>query len=168
MTESLGHMNTPATLTSMQLNEFITDNCIEAEILRMGGCTTTVEDAARELGVETDRIIKSLVFMAGDEPVLVINNGLARVDRKKLGGILGLGRKPVKFAAAAQALKITGFAVGAMPPFGHRRKLRTLVDAGLADMDTVYGGGGDLNAMLRLTSAELLRVTGAEVVPISE
>jgi prolyl-tRNA editing enzyme YbaK/EbsC (Cys-tRNA(Pro) deacylase) len=55
-----------------------------------------------------------------------------------------------------------------MPPFGHRRKLRTLVDPAVASMDTVYGGGGDIDAMMRITSAELVRVTAAEVMDLSE
>ena len=156
------------TLTSNQLNEFILKNKISAEILPMDGHTPTVEDAARELGVETDQIIKSLVFMANGDPVLVINNGLARVDRKKLAGILGVGRKKVKFADADRVVDITGFVVGSMPPFGHRQKLRTLVDAAVPALDVVYGGGGDIDAMMRLTPAELLRATAAEVVEISE
>jgi Cys-tRNA(Pro) deacylase len=161
-------MNTSTPLTSSQLNEFIIENHVEAEILHMNGHTPTVGDAARELGVETGQIIKSLVFMANGEPVLVINNGLAKVDRKKVANILGVGRKKVKFADVDHALGITGFIVGAMPPFGHRQKMRTLVDTAVSDLDTIYGGGGDLNAMMRLTPAELVRVTGAEVVEVSE
>ncbi|NJN95418.1 MAG: YbaK/EbsC family protein [Anaerolineales bacterium] len=74
----------------------------------------------------------------------------------------------MKFAGVEQALEITGYIVGSMPPFGHRRKLRTLVDPAIAEFEIIYGGGGDIDAMMRLTSAELLRVTAGEVVGISE
>jgi prolyl-tRNA editing enzyme YbaK/EbsC (Cys-tRNA(Pro) deacylase) len=90
------------------------------------------------------------------------------VDRKKLAGILGVGRKKVKFASADQALEITGFVVGSMPPFGHLQKLPTLVDPAVAELDTIYGGGGNIDAMMRLSPGELLRVTGAEVCLLSE
>ena len=154
--------------SSKELQHFIETNHIEATILPMEGHTPTVSDAARELGVETEQIIKSLVFIAGGSPLLVINNGLARVDRKKLAQLVGVGRKKVKFAAAEQALEITGFVVGSMPPFGHRQKLRTLVDPAVMALDTIYGGGGNIDAMMRLTPRELIRVTGADVQAISE
>lgn len=155
-------------LTSGDLQRFIESSGIQATILPMAGHTPTVSDAARELGVETDRIIKSLVFLADGRPLLVVNNGLSRVDRRKLATLLGVGRKKVKFATADEALAVTGFVVGSMPPFGHRQRLRTIVDPAVAALDTLYGGGGDIDAMMRLTSRELVRVTGAEVHPLSE
>lgn len=158
----------PESLTSEDLQQFIESNHVHATILPMNGHTPTVGDAARELGVETDQIIKSLVFMTGDSPLLVINNGLSRVDRKKLAVLLEVGRKKVKFATAEQALAITGFVVGSMPPFGHRQRLRTLVDPAVMALDTIYGGGGNIDAMMRLTPGELIKVTGAEVHLLSE
>jgi len=154
--------------SSEDLQHFIETNHIDATILPMNGHTPTVSDAARELGVETDQIIKSLVFVAGDNPLLVINNGLVRVDRKKLAVLVGVGRKKVKFATAEQALEMTGYVVGSMPPFGHRQRLRTLVDPAVMALDTIYGGGGNIDAMMRLTPRELIKVTGAEVQAISE
>ena len=155
-------------LTSEDLQHFIETHHIEATILPMDGHTPTVSDAARALGVQTDQIIKSLVFMAAGNPLLVISNGLSRVDGKKLAAYLDVGRKKVKFAAAEQALEITGFIVGSMPPFGHHQRLRTLVDLAVMDWDAIYGGGGNIDAMMRLTPAELIRVTEAEIHAISE
>lgn len=155
-------------MNSADLSNFIETKCIDAEILIMDGHTPTVEDAARELEVSPDQIIKSLVFEVRGTPILVINNGLARIDRKKLADLLEIGRKWVRFASPEQAFEVTGFVVGSMPPFGHLTRLRTLVDSAVLDQDVVYGGGGGLNAMMRLTPSELLRVTGAEVVPVSE
>ncbi|HSO20602.1 MAG TPA: YbaK/EbsC family protein [Desulfosarcina sp.] len=155
-------------LTSDDLQRFIERNRIEATILPMAGHTPTVSDAARELGVDTERIIKSLVFLNDGAPLLVVTNGLARVDRRRLAAYLDVGRKKVKFASAEQASALTGYVVGSMPPFGNRQRLRTLVDPAVTGLDTIYGGGGDINAMMRLTSEELIRVTGAEIQAISE
>lgn len=154
-------------MTSADLQRFIDLHRIQATILRMETHTTTVSDAARALAVATDQIIKSLVFMVQDQPLLVINNGMARVDRRKLAAILDVGRKRVKFASAEQALAITGYVVGSMPPFGHKQKLRTLADPAIAKLDEIFGGGGDLDAMMKLPPSELLEVTGAEVVQVS-
>jgi len=155
-------------MNSTDLKNFIDKEDITAEILTLDGHTPTVEDAARELAVAPEQIIKSLVFRIRDEPILVINNGLARVDRRKLARHLAVGRKWARFASPEQALEITGFVVGSMPPFGHLTRLRTLVDSAVSDQAVIFGGGGDLNAMMRLTPAELIRVTGAELVSLSE
>lgn len=154
--------------TSADLQRFIETHQIDATILPMAEHTPTVPDAARALAVEPEQIIKSLVFLVKDEVLLVINNGLAKVDQRKIAERLGVGRKQVKFASAEQALEITGYIVGSMPPFGHRRQLRTLVDPAITKLETIFGGGGDIDAMLRLTVTELLRVTEAEIVQISE
>lgn len=150
------------------LQMFIDDHRVQATIIPLNEHTLTVGDAARALGVETDRIIKSLVFHVHGKPLLVINNGLARVDRRKLAAHLGVGRKKVKFASPDTAFALTGFVVGSMPPFGHKQKLPTLVDTAITQMDIIYGGGGDVDAMMRLTPHELLKVSQAEVVPFSE
>lgn len=155
-------------LSSKTLQTLIDKHRLAAVILPMDAHTATVGDAANALGVDAALIIKSLVFMAGDQPILVINNGPARVDRKKLAAYLGVNRKRVKFASIEQALETTGYVVGSMPPFGHRQTLRTVVDTATAELDTVYGGGGSIDAMMRLSSSELLRETHAEVVDISE
>ena len=168
MSEINSVVDPDASMGSEQLQIFIDAHRIEAVILPMGGHTSTVSEAALALAVETDQIIKSLVFRTQTEPLLVINNGLARVDRRKLAAGLGVGRKRVKFASPEQALALTGFVVGSMPPFGHRQKLRTLIDPAVLDLDLIFGGGGDIDAMMRLTPAELVRVTGAEVIALSE
>lgn len=154
----------PSSLDRDALQQFIDRHRIDAAILDLNQHTATVADAARALDVETDQIIKSLVFCHNDDALLVIASGLARVDRKKLAAHLGVGRKKVKFAAPEQVLRITGYGVGTMPPFGHRTRLRTLIDTDVTGLGTVFGGGGSLNAMMRLTPDELLRVTHAEII----
>ncbi len=155
-------------LTSADLQQFIDQHQIEATILPMDEHTPTVPDAARALGVEPEQIIKSLVFLVKGEPLLVINNGVNKVDRRKVAARLGVGRKQIKLARTEQALAITGYVVGSMPPFGHRQKLRTFVDPAITDLAVIFGGGGEIDAMLRLSPAELLRVTGAEALVVSE
>ena len=152
--------------TNLQI--FIDDHHIQATILPLSEHTLTVGDAARALAVGTDQIIKSLIFHIDGDPLLVINNGLARVDRRKLADYLGVGRKKVKFASPDKAFALTGFVVGSMPPFGHKQKLRTLVDTAVTQLDIIYGGGGDIDAMMRLTSEELLKVSQAEMTNFSE
>ena len=155
-------------LTSADLQRFIAEHHIQATILPLAEHTLTVPDAARALQVEPEQIIKTLVFLVKEQPFLVINNGTAKVDQRKVADRLGVGRKQVKFAGADQALAITGYVVGSMPPFGHRQKLTTFIDPAITALPVIFGGGGDTNAMLRLSPAELLRVTQAELLAVSE
>jgi prolyl-tRNA editing enzyme YbaK/EbsC (Cys-tRNA(Pro) deacylase) len=65
-----------------------------------------------------------------------------------------------------------GYAAGGVPPFGHRTALPVLIDAGILNLRTryggiIYGGGGDDRTMMKLTVDELLRVTGGEVIGLN-
>lgn len=155
-------------MDSSDLQHFIDENEIEATIMPLGKHTLTVGDAARALAVETNQIIKTLVFHVEGEPLLVINNGLARADRRKLAAYLKVSRKRVKFAAPDQAFALTGYVVGSMPPFGHKQKLRTLIDPAVTRQEMIYGGGGEIDAMLRLTPDELLAATRGEITELSD
>ncbi len=154
-------------LTSQDLQQFIDENQITAEILPMEEDTPTVPDAARALGVGEDQIIKSLVFLVDGQPALVIANGTHKVENRLVARHYGVGRKRAKMARPEQALEITGYIVGAMPPFGHRTRLRTIVDPDVVTQQVIFGGGGEINAMLRMMAEELVHATGAEIVRVT-
>ena len=65
-------------------------------------------------------------------------------------------------------LDITGYEVGAVPPFGHKMKLRTVVATAVYDQQIVYGGGGEVQALMKLTTDELKRVVGMETATIKD
>lgn len=155
-------------MNSSHLTSFISDNGIEADILHLSSPTLTVAAAADALGVEPEQIVKSVLFLADGRPALVVASGLARIHRKRLADTLGMSRRRVKMADSEQVQAITGYEVGAVPPFGHLRPLPTLLDEGVLAQETVYGGGGEPNALMRVASEELQRVTGARVVSLAE
>lgn len=156
------------TLDSSTLSQFVLAQGIQAEILRLTADTPTVAAAAAVMGVAPEQIIKSVLFLADGAPVLVVNNGLARIAWKRLADYLGVSRRRLKTAVADQVLAITGYPVGAVPPFGHLAPLRTVVDTAVYDQSIVYGGGGEIHALMRLTTAELRRVVGHEAAALSE
>jgi prolyl-tRNA editing enzyme YbaK/EbsC (Cys-tRNA(Pro) deacylase) len=65
-------------------------------------------------------------------------------------------------------MAITGYPVGAVPPFGHPHPLQTLIYAGVLDQAVVYGGGGETDALMRLRSKELQHATRGRIVSVSE
>jgi prolyl-tRNA editing enzyme YbaK/EbsC (Cys-tRNA(Pro) deacylase) len=153
-------------MNSADLVAFIATHNVTAEIIRTVAHTPTVEAAAQALGVHPDQIIKSILCLADGAPALVVACGTARIDLKRVADSLGLARKRVKMADALTVFEISGFEVGAMPPFGHKLELRTLIDARVFAQAEVYGGGGDINAMMRIAPVEILRVTGGEQVDV--
>ncbi len=127
--------------------------------------TRTAEDAAAALNVHVGQIVKSLVFVRGDEPVLVLVSGANRASLDRLKAELGA---EVTRADAETVRRVTGYAIGGVPPVGHVRPLRTLVDADLLQYDTVYAASGTPNTIFPIDPQSLLRATGGKVVDIRE
>jgi len=101
--------------------------------------TRTASEAAAALGVSVAAIVKSLVFMAGEAPVLVLVAGHHRVDLAQLSQVLG---QQVRRARGEEVKRATGFSPGVVPPCGHAQHLRTLCDAALLEMSKVWAAGG--------------------------
>lgn len=155
-------------MDSADLAQYIGENNIKAEIVHLQVETLTVAAAAEAVQVAPDQIIKSVLFLADEKPVLVVANGLSRIHYKRLADELGLSRRRVKMARADQVLAITGYEVGAVPPFGHLQKLPALIDCTVLEVTAVYGGGGEGNALMHLTTEELQRVLQGKVVDIAD
>ncbi len=140
---------------------YITARGIAAELIPMAVETPTVPAAAAALGVEVGQIIKSLLFLVREAPVLVIASGDSAVDRRPIAERFGVGKKQVKLADPDTVLRLTGYLAGGVPPFGHRTMLPVLLDRRVLAWPIVYGGGGDDHTLLRITPQELARATGA-------
>jgi prolyl-tRNA editing enzyme YbaK/EbsC (Cys-tRNA(Pro) deacylase) len=146
---------------------FIAERGIAAEVAPMTMETPTVAAAARALGVDANQIIKTVLFLVKEEPVLVIACGEETVDRRPVADEYGVGKKQVKLADRETVLQVTGYAAGGVPPFGHLAPLPTLIDGRIRDMAVVYGGGGDDRTLLRVTPDELARATAGKWIALS-
>lgn len=158
-------MTSPPLLGEADVARAIGERNIAAEIVHPGEKTPTVEAAAVALHVGTAQIVKSLVFLVDGVPHLVITNGTGRVDARALAAALGAGK--ARLARPEEASALTGYAVGGMPPFGHRRPLPVLLEAAVLEQPVVYAGGGSDGAMLRVSPRELLRATAARLVSLA-
>ncbi len=148
------------------LASFMEDEGIQGEIVFLTVETPTVEAAAAAVGVHQGQIGKSILFFAQGNPLLIIANGSTRVSYIRLAKYLGINRKKLKLAKANQVLETTGYPVGTVPPFGHRRPIKTLIEQGVLAEKEIYAGGGAINALLRMATAELVHVTGATVIDL--
>jgi len=137
------------------------------EVLEFETSTRTAAEAAAAIGCTVAQIAKSLIFRAVDSgrPVLAIASGSVRVDEARLSEILGedIGR-----ADAAFVREQTGYAIGGVPPVGHRSESAIFIDENLLAFDTVWAAGGTPNAVFRLTPDDLVRLTGGTVAAIAE
>lgn len=150
-----------------RLQEFLSSNHIDAEIIFPGAEAPTVPAAATALGVRQDQIVKSLVFNCrSGHNVLAIVRGTGKVDRRKLSRVAGL-RKP-RLAPPEVVHEVTGFKAGGTPPIGHRERLSVYMDDAVFEEPVVYGGGGEIDAMLKITPDTIRELTNATVADICE
>ena len=134
---------------------------LDVEVRELSDSTRTAQDAANAVGIDVGQIVKSLVFMDADGPLLCLCAGDRRVDTEKLGD-------DVRQARPDEAREATGFAIGGVPPLGHDRPVRTVVDASLRRFETVWCAGGTSNAVFPVdTEALIAALPDADVRDVS-
>jgi Cys-tRNA(Pro) deacylase len=138
---------------------------LEPDIREFVESSRTAEEAARAIGTSVERIVKSLIFTAGEQPVLALVSGSNRVAMQRLAEAL---EAPVGRADAALVRAATGYAIGGVPPIGHATTLPVLLDADLLQYDLVYAAAGTPNAVFSITPTDLQRITSARVVVLKE
>jgi prolyl-tRNA editing enzyme YbaK/EbsC (Cys-tRNA(Pro) deacylase) len=136
---------------------------LRAKVTEFSENTRTSAEAAAAIGTTVEQIVKSLVFMVGDEPVLVLASGANRVDVEKINRLLG---KKIINPDAETVKNVTGFSIGGVPPVGHSKRLRTLADEDLLNFPLVYAAAGSPNAAFAVSPRDLITITKAEVVNI--
>ncbi|QIJ63203.1 YbaK/EbsC family protein [Streptomyces sp. JB150] len=128
--------------------------------------TRTAAEAAAAIGCELSQICKSLVFAADGEPVLVMVDGASRVDVELVRRELGAQR--VTRADAGVVRETTGYAIGGVPPFGHRTATRVLADRGLLGHDVVWAAAGDPHTVFPMAPATLIAHAGGTLADVRE
>jgi prolyl-tRNA editing enzyme YbaK/EbsC (Cys-tRNA(Pro) deacylase) len=136
------------------------------EVLEFDASTRTAADAAAAIGCEVAQIAKSLIFRGGTsgQAVLIIASGVDRVDEKKAAAALG---EPIARADADFVREATGFAIGGVPPVGHKTKPIVLIEESLLKLDDIWAAAGTPNAVFRLTPSDLVALTGGRTVAVA-
>lgn len=136
------------------------------EIRAFPDATRTAAEAAAAIGCELAAIVKSLVFEADGEPVMVLMDGASRVDVERLRTDLGAAK--VKRAGADTVRAATGYAIGGVPPFGHTTKLPVLADRSLLDHETVWAAAGTPHTVFPLAPKILIAHADATLTDVRE
>ncbi|MPY35850.1 YbaK/EbsC family protein [Streptomyces adustus] len=139
---------------------------LPGRVRRFPDATRTAGEAAAAIGCELSQICKSLIFAADGVPVLVLMDGASRVDLELVRKELGAAK--VTRARADVVRETTGYAIGGVPPFGHRTATRVLADRSLLAHDVVWAAAGTPYSVFPMEPKTLIAHTGATLVDVRE
>ncbi len=145
--------------------EWIRKYGVRWKLIRASGRTTTVDDAARFLGVDKSRIVKTLIVVAGDEVYAVVIPGDKRLDMRKLTNLIGV--RP-RLARPEEVVEKTGYTVGGVPPIALPDNVKLVIDESLLRHGRVYGGGGEDGILLEFNPKELIELVKPLVMRLTK
>lgn len=138
---------------------------VDVQPRRFPDGTRTAADAAAAVGCDVAQIVKSLVFVADERPVLVLTSGARRVEETKLAA--ATGASVVRKASADEVRTATGYAIGGTPPFGHDTPLEVLCDEHLLAHEVVWAAAGTPMDVFDLHPDTLVAASRARVADVA-
>lgn len=131
----------------------------DARVREFDTSSATVELAAAAVGTEPARIAKTLSFMVGETPALILFAGDARVNNQAFKATFHT--KP-KMLSADQVEGLVGHAPGGVCPFGANEGVDVFLDESLRRFETVWPAAGSSSSAIELTLDELERFSGSK------
>jgi Cys-tRNA(Pro)/Cys-tRNA(Cys) deacylase len=122
-------------------------------------------EAAERLGLDPQRVFKTLVAEVDGALTVGVVPVSATLDLKALAG--AVGGKRARMADVTAAERATGYVAGGISPLGQRKRLTTVVDESAQRWETVFCSGGRRGLEIELAPADLVRLCGATVAPIA-
>ena len=122
-------------------------------------------EAAAALGVEPDRVLKTLLAEVDGALVVAVVPVAGRLDLKALAAAVGGKRATLAERAAAE--RATGYVIGGISPLGQRQQLPTVVDDDALRHATVLVSAGRRGVDVELAPADLVALTAARTAPVT-
>ncbi|MGO4283073.1 YbaK/EbsC family protein [Bosea sp. TAB14] len=144
---------------------FFAEHAPDIAVIVTAESSATVPLAAAAHGVEPGQIAKTLSLRIGDEVVLVVTRGDARLDNRKAKA--ALGGKP-RMLGQDEVEALTGHPVGGVCPFGLATPLKVYCDISLKAFDIVVPAAGSTHSALRITPQRMAELTQAEWVDVCQ
>lgn len=161
-------MQSKLSKSAASVQKVLDEHKLKSIVLELPSCTRTALEAATSIGCDLQQIVKSLVFRtkATCQPVLVLASGLNQVDLAKLTQQVG---EDVVKADADFVRAVTGFAIGGIPPIGHKTEIDFVyIDESLLEFDEVWAAAGTPNAVFCIHSQDLLKAARGETYDIGK
>ena len=127
-------------------------------VIELEESTATVAEVAEALGVEPGMIAKTMSFLQGEKPVLILTEGTAKVDNHKYKDTFHIKAKMIPFD---EVEALIGHPPGGVCPFGINEGIDVYLDESLKQFTTVYPAVGNDHSAVKLTIPELEEVAGA-------
>lgn len=146
-------MNSTTEQCSVALRDFLRSNSLWHRLIEFNEPVKTVEQAARK--VDIDKIAKSIILIDSEDlPLMATLRAESRISYKKLKALLSV--KDVRLANEREVLQFSGYPVGGVPPFNKVK--RALLDPHVLKNTTAIVGGGDVNKLLELRTADIVEI----------
>ncbi|MGD9011965.1 MAG: YbaK/EbsC family protein [Desulfobacterales bacterium] len=158
-------MNAKLKPSAQKVQEALNAHNLTCEVVQMTDTTRSAADAARAVGCEVGQIVKSLVFEGkqSHQPILVATSGANRVNEKVVQQSVA---EPVNIAKPEYVRRMTGFAIGGVPPVGHDHPLKIFIDEDLLQYNEIWAAAGTPNAVFKLTPDDLKMITNGTVISV--
>jgi prolyl-tRNA editing enzyme YbaK/EbsC (Cys-tRNA(Pro) deacylase) len=148
------------------VQEALYNKGLTVEVVELNSSARTAHEAASAIGCDVAQIVKSLLFRSetSDQPILILASGINRVNEKILESLLG---EKIRKADADFTRLITGFAIGGVPPIGHKQTINIiLIDKDLLRYEKLWAAAGTPHTVFCLPSHVLEDLTGGRVITI--
>lgn len=129
---------------------------VDVRIEEFSSSTRTAAEAAASVGTSLGQIVKSLVFYAGEKPVLALVSGANQLDPDRLGRLTGTA---INRADAEAVREATSYAIGGVPPIGFPAPIPTFIDRDLMQYEVVWAAAGTPRHVFPIAPGDLLRIT---------
>ena len=130
---------------------------MESRVVEFDVSSATVELAAAALKCEPGRIAKTLSFLVGEQPILIVSAGDVKIDNAKYKATFG---KKAKMLTQEQVTELIGHAVGGVCPFAINPGVDIYLDASLKKYETAFPACGSSNSAIELTIPEMEKYSG--------
>lgn len=160
--------NTQLSKSAESVQQALLQKGLAIVVVELSSSTRTANEAAATIGCEIAQIVKSLLFRTKhtNQPVLVLASGINRVSEKAVEKLVG---EHIVKADADFTREVTGFAIGGVPPVGHKQSIQHIfIDEELMHYKNVWAAAGTPHAVFTLPSGDIERITGGKVVSVKE
>jgi len=139
----------------------------DIEVLEFEEPTPTSEAAARAVGCSVGEIAKTILFIVGTQPIVVVTCGDLKIKGSRLKQAAELKGK-VRLPQAAEVVEYTGYQPGGVCPFLLPGDLTVLIDSSMRRFPKVYAAAGNAHSAVPISVDQLLKITGGEEVEVCE
>ncbi|WP_431324407.1 YbaK/EbsC family protein [Rhizobium sp. YTU87027] len=144
---------------------FFSAHAPDIEIIETAESSSTVALAAEAHGVDPAQIAKTICLRVGEETMLVVAGGLARLDNRKFKDTFG-GKG--RMLGPEEVVEVTSHPVGGVCPFGLPTLLPIYCDVSLRRFDEVVPAAGSTNSAVRISTQRLAELTQATWVDVCQ